>query len=215
MTRKNDPIFNHLKEILKKENHVEFLKVKKERNFDINIKDESGNSLLFGASYKNIIFLIEQGIDVNITNKIGENALFYAFKAAEIKKLINAGINVNQLDFNNRNCLFMKDGIESLHKENVRLLIKAGLDINHIDNDGRNILFSLMSRPHIFEYCASKGADHTIADKNGRNVKDLIYSESRLDKIFNTLDEVKATRERAEIQKVLSGLDKPTMKSRL
>ena len=86
MTRKNDPIFNHLKEILKKENHVEFLKVKKERNFDINIKDESGNSLLFGASYKNIIFLIEQGIDVNITNKIGENALFYAFKAAEIKK---------------------------------------------------------------------------------------------------------------------------------
>lgn len=199
-------LFVVLVEHLEKGNFDHFLKIKEERNFDINMVNYINESFLFKANDKAIDFLIANGIDVNITNSIQENALFYVKQASEIKKLVKAGISVNQTNIAGNNCLMhlASDKVFLVNKEMVKTLVKAGLDINQVNQKGENILFSMLSRPFIFEQCAKLGADHRLYNHIGSTIEDKIFDESQLKNIFEKLDEYKANREKELLTSILT-----------
>lgn len=85
-------------------NSVNVLTVLLENGVDINSVDNFGKSALFWAVQDNnesaIKFLISKGINVNIINKDGENALIFYLSGGKINKeivglFINAGTNLN------------------------------------------------------------------------------------------------------------------------
>ena len=80
---------------------------------------------------KIIKFLIENGADVNATNKNGETALFKARNLEVAKILIKQGADVNAKDKYGETPLFKAPNLEI-----ANLLIKNGSDVNAINNTG-------------------------------------------------------------------------------
>ncbi|CAH1791323.1 unnamed protein product, partial [Owenia fusiformis] len=98
--------------------------------------------------------LIESGIDVNVQNNNGDNALIVAADAAAswdsygvecLKLLIESGIDVNVKNNNGDNALIVAAAAAAASRyssgvECLKLLIESGIDVNVQNNNGDNAL---------------------------------------------------------------------------
>jgi ankyrin repeat protein len=75
--------------------------------------------------------LIENGADVNLTNKNGETAIFYNKNIDVIKLLISKGANINHLNNNGETALFKTSDIEM-----IKALIRLGCSPFIKNNNG-------------------------------------------------------------------------------
>ncbi len=116
----------------------------------LNTVDSSGDSALHIAVLKKnlpiVQFLIENGADVNIQNKLGKTALHHAGEqnAVDIAKLIIAhGGRLDIYDSYNNGPLWTATYNYNEKKERfeiVELFLKHGADKNHKNNAGRSPL---------------------------------------------------------------------------
>jgi len=94
-------------------------------------------------SYLNITkFLIEQGVDINKENKLGETPIFFACRSENVnivKHLVEKGTNVNKENNLGETPLFIACEIKS--EIMAKFLIQHGAEVNKEDNDGETPLF--------------------------------------------------------------------------
>lgn len=126
----------------------EFVKKQVELGYDVNAKDDFGNTPLMVAAFWNELrstkILIEAGADVNLQDSFGSSAVddAAAYGNLEIvKELVRAGANVNVL--NNFRVNPLHSAAVRGHTEVVKYLIKLGIDINNIDVRGQTVLHSV------------------------------------------------------------------------
>lgn len=115
---------------------------------DINKKNNRGNSLLFSENnIEKIKILLHCGVDINIVNIDGDNALTYAYYNEDkeetefTKKIllyIDSGININHTDSKDENFLFN----HYINTEIALVLIDKGINIHQLNEDKENALFN-------------------------------------------------------------------------
>lgn len=146
-----------------------------------NMCDEQGISLLGFALSDNknhalVSKLIENGADVNFSDKHGYTPLMYAVKYPYmVEYLLQNGANVHQKD--NQGETALHKSINSLvDYETVLLLLEAGADVNCQNKDGLTPFSKIM----VLKDCFMKGAilrgfgaDISLKDKNGKTALDL------------------------------------------
>lgn len=130
---------------------------------DIHKKDSRGNSLLFSENnVEKIKIFLHHGMDFNIVNIDGDNALTYAYYNKEdegiefTKKIllyINSGININHTDAKDENFLFS----HYINTEIALALIDKGINIHQLNEDKENALFNDDLPPEIVEELIKKG----------------------------------------------------------
>lgn len=147
---------------------------------DLNILDYKGNSCLFNTNIRNMIDLIDAGIDVNCINHAGDNVLTHKGRDYNIiERLIEKGINIHNVNHSGKNVLFnyglnifslkllAQKGVNflqqdnegnncckyHLHKSTFSFLISQGLDINHQNHEGNSLIFELTTgiEPEMFD----------------------------------------------------------------
>jgi hypothetical protein len=129
-------------------------------NIDMNMVDNYGNSVMFErVCFTRVLDLtcgrrtidvfeflvrtrLENGADINETNKAGRNALFYADSLAGLGLLVQHGISIDHEDCLGRNALFCVTNSDVLKV----LVCVYGLDINHTDERGMTALFYANSK---------------------------------------------------------------------
>ncbi|ORX57695.1 ankyrin [Piromyces finnis] len=177
--------------------NIEFIKyIVEEQNCDINAKDYNGNNALMYAlmnGNSNIYnYLIDKCQDFTFKNDEGTNLLMCAAKCAEtstIKKLIEKGISINDVDNKGRNALFyIYNKIEPSRSakysrfpigkrvgklQNFKYLIDQGININCTDNEGDNPMFHINSI-ELIKYAVGHGLDITHRDNKGCTI--LFYT---------------------------------------
>lgn len=165
--------FNKKMSIWFNSNNLMNLRKLLDSGFDINIKDEDGNTAIFKAETNKSMFLIENGIDLNIKNKKKMNALLYAYLKKDVEKIklisnsitkeyfdniINNAISVSPLSY------MYHDLKGKSHKE----LLNGDIDISLEEyiqiNYGKNDLF------HLFKSIKEKREFESLLD-NDKNVK--------------------------------------------
>lgn len=113
-------------------NSIYYVKLFLEQGLSINYQDERDNTFLVYAVYYDkldlLVFLIENGIDVNKTNKYGKNVLFYFNNIVDINKkkkmlfyLMDAGVDIYQKDNKNKTAY---ESIEDVYKEIIDKAIR-------------------------------------------------------------------------------------------
>lgn len=133
---------------------------------DLNILDYKGNSCLFNTNIRNMIDLIDAGIDVNCINHAGDNALTHRARDHVItKKLIEKGINVHHVNNSGRNVLFNY----GLNIFSLELLAQKGINFSQVDNEGNNCL-----KYHLhlskFSFLISQGLDINQQNHQGNSL---------------------------------------------
>ncbi|EBO0193433.1 ankyrin repeat domain-containing protein [Salmonella enterica] len=135
---------------------------------DINILNEYGKNALFFCNHVDAVkAMIEAGIEVNHTDNYGGNALFWNQNVQVVKCLIHSGINVHHKNKTGQSCLHQQRNIEC-----AEILVNAGADIHCVDNKGQTVLYNLYF-PDIFDYWIDKGCNINHRDYNGKSVLDL------------------------------------------
>lgn len=160
-------------------------------NKNVNDTDEYGNTaLMYAISHHNIgfvNFLIENGADVNIKNKYGENVLFGLFYGHNLlsriiprtkdkliiqifDKLYDNGIDLNSINTNGDSFLSLLircrdvDGVKYLLDKNINI------NINIKDRRGDNVLVPLIAGDYdvnIIGRFIDKGLDVNNQNNNG------------------------------------------------
>ncbi|MGC6096748.1 ankyrin repeat domain-containing protein [Citrobacter portucalensis] len=165
-------------------------------------KNKKSNDSLFNAkSKKDVIRLLKMGVDINILNEHGQNALFHCHFPEAMQAMIDAGINIHHLDNRSENALFhindiktidilIRNGININHRnqsgqlafpnfsvtpEAMTLLIESGLDIHTLDNNGRTLLFNPLLAD-IYILLIEAGCDINHRDHNGQTAFDFLQS---------------------------------------
>lgn len=121
----NDRNFNALYYI-KSEEALEYLLDNTDINLHLYNKDPKKASLLFGMGLEKTQLFVNKGIDINIVNNQGKNALFYAIDDEVAKFLIEKWINVSHF-LEKRTTTFKKESMEQLLKEAVVVEQKKSL----------------------------------------------------------------------------------------
>jgi len=125
----------HLTELIAKRQNVKALQYIADNNIDIKEKDGYGNTYLhIAAAHTNkrmIEFLIQNGADVNASNKIKETPLWEAFGARE--RLLDRTRN----------------------EETIKLLVELGADVTHVHRSGFSLYQMLVNNkfsPDIIDF---------------------------------------------------------------
>ena len=92
---------------------------------DINFIDERGRNELFHALYDKAKWLIRHGINVNQTDKYGNNVLFLWREIDYVELFIKSGVNINHENIDGSNCLS-----DCLIPECATLMLNSGFDLN-------------------------------------------------------------------------------------
>lgn len=159
------------------------------------------NSQLNAKSKKDVIRLLKKGVDINMLNEHGQNALFHCHFPEAMQAMFDAGINIHHLDNRAENALFhthdikiidmlIQNGININHKNQsgqlafpncsvtpdvMTLLIGSGLDIHSLDNNGRTLLFTPLLAD-IYILLIEAGCDINHRDHNGQTAFDFLQS---------------------------------------
>ena len=164
------------------------------KKIDINIAlNEFGDTLLHkSVKYKNINFikyLLENGINVNIIDSYGFNALCYDSVNPEIFEiLIDYNIDINMCD---------EDGItpliyhtSCLNIEIVKLLLNADAKINHKTNSGNTALMISLSNNDmdVIKLLLMNNADVNIQNNKGETALILAANSENFKGMLLLLD---------------------------
>lgn len=148
---------------------------------------------VYGSDLEAVKQLLKQGADVQIENNSGETVLFGAANQEDMKILsviINTGIDLNhQEKYYRQTALFTP--AEVGHTTALRLLLKAGADVNCKSKKGITPLMaaSIAGFYKGVELLLSVGADINIQDKKG-NTAITFSEENKYSKIVKILQEV-------------------------
>lgn len=125
---------NHIKNTRSAKNISELEILKKDPDFDINMKFSGRRNALFTANLEKSKWLIQNNINIHSLDNYSQNALFFVTSLDKLNLLIENGININKLNMYNRSFLFnMKPSIiEYIFSE------KCNIDISNIINTPNN-----------------------------------------------------------------------------
>jgi ankyrin repeat protein len=128
---------------------------------------------VFLGDIKIVEKILDEGIDVNITNKDGITPLITAVKNGYtniVKLLIEKGANVNVKDNNGDPIILLATSSNNIGVDILRLLIENGANVNVTSNDEyfRTPLTSALSghRKEMAELLINNGADIELASMN-------------------------------------------------
>lgn len=117
----------------------------------LDINDEQYKNLLIESveksKYKAFQWLVQKGINVNITNKYGQS-LFDIVVEKNRSELLNIllksdSFDINKLDKDGRT--YLQNSVVLGFNEIAKIFIENGIDINSKDNNGRNVLYDALS----------------------------------------------------------------------
>lgn len=96
--------------------------------------------------FQSVLWLIANGVNIEIENTQNETALFYAIHAknsAILQTLIDNKINVNHLNIYNRTAL--QDAVISANNRIINYLIQVSKNYGNCDIHGNNLIFDAVS----------------------------------------------------------------------
>ncbi|XP_046554978.1 uncharacterized protein LOC124264283 [Haliotis rubra] len=152
---------------------------------DVIRKNSLGQTMLHIAAARmhvgHVKTLLNAGASVCETSRNGKTAFTdlypYGFPHTEsdthveiVKAFIEAGSDVNELDFNDRCCLLKAAAYQDF--DTVRYLCGKGADLNQKDADGKPVLFDIVSMCELemIKHVITLGTDVSVLDCNGRSV---------------------------------------------
>lgn len=100
--------------------------------------------------YSSVLWLVNNGIDIEIENEKNETAIFYAIKAkssAILQILLENNVNTNHLNMNNRTAL--QDAVIGANNRIIHHLIAQTKAINNYDIDGNSVIFDAVANGNI------------------------------------------------------------------
>lgn len=129
-------------------------KLYKELNIDLNTLSFNNEYILHYCSKKNlylsVLWLVLNGIDLEIENEKKETAIFYAIHAknsAVLQILIENGIKINHLNIFNRTAL--QEAVISANNRIINYLLPKTKALNNCDIDGNNLIFDAVANGNI------------------------------------------------------------------
>jgi len=178
-----------------KNGNIEKLKKVMDFKTNLDIIDDNGNGLLLIAikkGFTNIVqFLIDQGIDVNLSNNIGWTPLMEAVQMGNIeivKSLVECGADTNAEDmlgnsaesiiFENNNIELLKfiNNIESYRE--AAPASAGAIDLDHLDNLFESKNNSINNDVIIIFDDSSADKDNIVADSAIENYGDAVVKET-------------------------------------
>jgi len=126
--------------------------------------------------------IIEDGVDINATNKIGYSALMSAARSYRLKIvswLISRGTKVNAITSDGRSVLHCAIGDTpsqpARQGECVDLLLRAGADANVVTPNGHSPLMQAawFGCPDAAKALLAHGADKQLIDSQGRTAENI------------------------------------------
>jgi len=136
------------------DNLERILECAKNQELNINALSYKGKrSALFRAFFPKAILLMKAGIDVNIVDEEGQNVLFGLDDIHYIKRLLKAGINIEQQNIKGETAIF------TMKFAGMKKLIEAGANINHKNHAGESILNKVYYNIEQVQYLLDKGLD--------------------------------------------------------
>ena len=100
--------------------------------------------------FQSVLWLIANGINIEIENDQNETAIFYAIHAknsAILQTLIDNNININHLNIYNRTAL--QDAVISANTRIINYLIQISNNYSNCDIHGNNLIFDAVSNGNI------------------------------------------------------------------
>ena len=140
-----------LKELLNLNmNNEKLNKMYRELNLDLNNLYYQDEHILHYCCkkdlFQSVLWLVANGIDIEIENAQKETALFYAIHAknsAILQSLIDNKINVNHLNIYNRTAL--QDAVISANNRIINYLIQVSKNYGNCDIHGNNLIFDAVA----------------------------------------------------------------------
>jgi ankyrin repeat protein len=140
-----------LKELLNLNmNNEKLNKMYRELNLDLNNLYYQDEHILHYCCkkdlFQSVLWLVANGIDIEIENAQKETALFYAIHAknsAILQTLIDNKINVNHLNIYNRTAL--QDAVISANNRIINYLIQVSKNYGNCDIHGNNLIFDAVA----------------------------------------------------------------------
>ena len=140
-----------LKELLNPETTNDKLnKLFKDYNIDLNELYFNDEFILHYCCkkdlFKSVLWLITNGINIEIENEKNETALFYAINSrssAILQILIENNVNINHLNINKRTAL--QEAVISANNRIVNFLIEIEQDLSNCDLHGNNLIFDAIA----------------------------------------------------------------------
>lgn len=165
----------------------ELLSLYIKHDIDLNQKDYTGKGIfdsiglyaLGSEEYqlKFLKFLVSNGLDPTRKNAKGEDLLFHCvnenFSSGVVYLIKECGVDVNQLDNNNNNVLFLARNILM-----ADTLVKSGANLHQINNEGQNLLFQ--NDFTLFKYYAYRNVNINQIDNNGKSILNFHYIREKL-----------------------------------
>ena len=159
---------------------------------NINDQDDDGNTILFFSIKPNlkendlnlIKYLIENGANINIANKIGQTPLMIAISANNImlsKYLLDRGADINIKNKYGQTPLML--AVESNNPSTVKWLIEKGADVIEKDTQGKSAISYIVSsnyEPSIIDMLLEKNSDLNNQDDRGDTVLSKVVSNMNL-----------------------------------
>lgn len=160
---------------------------------------------IYKLNEETIKLAIDKGYDINATNYNALELLLTSYKFINSNKaiyyielLIKYGLNINYINNDNKNYLFIlytslifneksnKEDINYINKtkEIAKLLINNNININHLDNNNDNILYYVNDK-EVAELLINKGINIHNKNKNGENALFNINNKEMIELLMN------------------------------
>ena len=171
-----------LKELLNPETTNDKLnKLFKDYNIDLNELYFNDEFILHYCCkkdlFKSVLWLITNGINIEIENEKNETALFYAINSrssAILQILIENNVNINHLNINKRTAL--QEAVISANNRIVNFLIEIEQDLSNCDLHGNNLIFDAIANGN-FDIIRKIGARKEININQINNDGDTVLQK--------------------------------------